>query len=195
MVAASRCRRRRRLPTVLACLVGIIVTVGMTLRASHATFSATTSNSGNTLGAAAVALSDDDGGGTPMTGTAMFAVTNAKPGDNGQSCITVTYGGNVASTVKVYATSTTSTLSPYLDMVIEQGTGGSFASCTGFSGSTIYTGTLNALGTTFGTGAGTWSPGTSGSTQVYRISWALQDNYSAQGRSTALTFTWEAQNS
>ena len=123
----------------------------------------------------------------------MFAATGSKPGDNGQHCIKVSYTGNVATNVRLYAVSTTSTLSPFLDMVIEQGTGGSYASCAGFAGSTIYTGTLGALGGTFGTGVGTWAPSASGDTQVYRIGWTLQDNYSAQGTATTLAFTWEAQ--
>ncbi|WP_080127907.1 MULTISPECIES: hypothetical protein [unclassified Actinoplanes] len=147
----------------------------------------TTSSGGNSLSAGTVALSDDDSAG------AMFSATGIKPGDNGQRCITVTYNGTVASLVKVYAATSISTLHPYLDMVIEQGNGGSFANCGGFTGSAIYTGTLSALGTSFAGGAGTWAPALSGSTQVYRISWTLLDNYAAQSKAAILAFTWEAQ--
>lgn len=188
MGAHSPLRRRRRPLKALACLALVLISFGLALPVSHATFTASTSNASNAVSAGTVVLSDDDGA------TAMFAITNAKPGDNGQKCIEVSYTGTLASAVKLYVTNTASTLSPYLNMVIEQGTGGSSASCSGFSGSVIYTGTLSVLGTSFATGVGSWSPASTSSTQVYRIGWTLQDDYNAQGRAATLAFTWEARN-
>jgi hypothetical protein len=172
-------------------------------QSSYAAFSSTTVNPSNSFGSGSVVLADDD------SGTAMFTPTLLKPLDTGTKCIVVTSTGTLASTVELYATaySTTNAMASWLDMVIDEGTGGTFASsgptsCTGFVlGANIYTGTLATFGTTktsFATGVGTWAPAGSGSpTKVYRIRYTLNTATpnTVQSGTAALGFTWEAQNS
>jgi hypothetical protein len=143
-----------------------------------------------------VTITDDDGA------SAMFSAGNMKPGDTVVECITVTYSGSLDASVKLYGSLTAGDgLDDYLDLTVERGSGGSFGDCTGFSASeTVYApGTLDGFTgthTSFGTGAGTWSPtgGAPDDDMTYRFTVTLQDDNNAQGLTTTATFTWEAQN-
>ncbi len=168
--------------------------------ASHSAFSATTSNPTNNWAVGSVALSDDD------SNTAMFSASGLKPGSTGTKCIAVTSTGTLASSVKLYGTTpaTTNALSTYINLSIVQGTGATFASCTGFTplatGSSVYSGTLASFGSTYtgyGNGAGTWAPtGSASETRVYQFTYTVDAAApnSTQGGTAALGFTWEAQN-
>ncbi len=196
-------RRRRALrvaawAAVPAALLGSAAIVGT---ASYSAFSASSANSGDSWSAGTVQLADDD------AGTAMFSATNLKPGSTGSKCIAVTSTGSLPSAVKLYATgaSTTNGLSSYIDIAITQGTGGSSASCTGFtplaSDAAVYTVTLaafEAASTGYATGLAVWAPtGATQETRVYQIAYSVQAGTpnSAQGGTAAAGFTWEAQNS
>jgi hypothetical protein len=183
--------------------VSVLLSGLVVWQSSYAAFSSSTVNPSNSFGSGSVVLGDDD------SGTAMFTPTLLKPLDTGTKCIVVTSTGTLASTVELYATSysTTNALGSYLDMVIDEGTGGSFASsgptsCANFVfGTNIFTGTLASFGTTktsFATGVGTWAPaGTGSPTKTYRIKYTLNTATpnTSQSGTAALGFTWEAQNS
>jgi len=178
--------------------VGMIVSAALIWQASYSAFTATTSNPTNNWSTGTVVLSDDD------IGVAMFNATLLKPGSTASKCIVVTYSGTLASTVKLYGTGLTTTngLSSYVDVVVEQGTGGTFANCTGFvvdAGPVSYSGTLNAFGTTytnFANGFGTYAP-SGASTKVYRITYTLSAAApnTTMGSTASIGLTWEAQNS
>lgn len=170
---------------------------------SRAAFTGTTDNSGNSWAAGTVSLTDDD------TGLVMFNAAGLKPGDVLDNCIVVTYGGNLASDVTLYAANLTGSLGTYLDLTVEQGTGGGFAGtatqsgeadCTGFTaavGPPVYTGTLAGFAGTyaaFGSGFGVWAPTTTGQTQTFRFVVTVQDNNLAQNLTAGVDFIWEAQN-
>jgi hypothetical protein len=199
----SRYTRLRTLSKWGVMPVSVFLSGLVVWQSSYSAFSSTTVNPSNSFASGSVVLADDD------SGTSMFTATLLKPADTGTKCIVVTSTGTLASTVELYATSysTTLALSTYLDMVIDEGTGGTFASsgptsCTGFSlGTNIFTGTLATFGTTktsFATGVGTWAPaGTGSPTKVYRIKYTLNASTpnTSQSGTAALGFTWEAQNS
>ena len=84
-----------RVPTVPAAL---LVSALLVWQASNAAFSATTSNPGNSWTAGSVTLTDDDGGTSPTTGTAMFSAAGLVPGSTGSHCIAVTSTGTVPAT-------------------------------------------------------------------------------------------------
>ena len=90
-----------------------LLVVAMTLfRVSDSAFSATTANAGDQWTAGDVVLTDDD------SDTAMFAVTNMKPGDIEIECITVTYSGSLDAAVTLYGSLTAGDgLDDYLDVV------------------------------------------------------------------------------
>ncbi|UQU65750.1 CalY family protein [Couchioplanes caeruleus] len=171
---------------------GIAVSSGVMWQASSAAFTASTGTAANSWNAGTVVLSDDD------SAVAMFNATNLRPGSTGDKCITVSYTGSLSSTVKMYGTAVSGALTPYVDLVIEEGSGGGFGSCTGFTPSgTAYTGTLANFGSTktgFATGVGTFAPSGSGQQKTYHVTYTVNAATpdTAQAASAAATFTWEA---
>lgn len=167
-------------------------------------FSSQTDNPGNVITAGTVTLADNDGG------SALYALTAAKPGDSKASCIKVTYSGSLDSTVKVYTPSSIGELGPSVTLKIEPGTQASstFPSCEGFtpdSGGALYEGTLSAFAAehnSFANGVAD-NPGTSATkwvtndAVVYRVTATLSAAAadSAQGKTTGThLLRWEAQN-
>lgn len=177
---------------VVAVVGGIAVSSGAMWQASSAAFTASTDNSANSWNAGTVTLGDDDSDG------AMFTAANIRPGSVGEKCIKLTYSGSLSTNVKLYGTAVSGALSPYIDLVVEEGTGGTFGSCTGFSASgTDYTGTLAAFGsgkTDFTSGVGSFAPTGAGQQKTYRIAYTVNATTpdSAQGAAANATFTWEA---
>jgi hypothetical protein len=182
--------------------LSILVSGLLVWQSSYAAFSSTTSNPTSNWTAGTVALADDD------SGTALFTASTLKPGSTGTKCLVVTSSGNLASAVKLYATtySTTNALSSYVNLVVDEGTGGTFASsgptsCTGFSSTgNDFTGTLAAFSakTSFATGVSAWAPtGSAPESKTFRITYTIDaaTPNSSQGGTAAVGFTWEAQNS
>jgi hypothetical protein len=195
-VGGPRHRRARRpSPWLRAALAGLgaVLACALVWHASAAAFTSTAQNTTDQFGAGAVTLGDDDGSGV------LFSLAGIQPGDTGQKCITVTYGGSLpTAAVRMYVSSLAGTLGPYLTVTVEQGTGGSYATCTGFAVETGSTMTLSALAagyTSYGTGFGAWAPTSAGQSRTYRIGWSVAADNNAAGRSAGLSLTWEAQNS
>ncbi len=193
---ATAHRQPGRVAAMLAAPLGVALSATLVWSSSQSAFSGTTVNPGNALTAGSVSLTDDD------TGTAMFSVTGLKPGSTGSRCIQVTYAGSLASTVKVYVAPgglTGTGLGTYLHLTVEEGTPGTYSSCSTFAATaTDYTGTLSgfaASATSFATGVGAWAPTGAGQVKTYRVTYTLQDNNAAQSLSATVAVTWEAQNS
>ncbi|OJF09353.1 hypothetical protein [Couchioplanes caeruleus] len=184
-------RGTKMLAVALTVTGGIAISSGVMWQASSAAFTANTGNSANTWNAGTVELSDDD------NGSAMFSPTNLRPGSTGEKCINVSYTGSLAATVKLYGTAVSGDLAPHIDLVIEEGSGGGYGTCTGFTPSgTAYTGTLENFGATknnFANGVGTFAPA-SADNKTYHITYTLNASTPdiKQGTSAAATFTWEA---
>ena len=186
--------RYAAIPAALLASAAVVST------ASYSAYTASTSNPTSNWATGTVALSDDD------TNTALFNASNLKPGSTGTKCIVVSSTGSLASSVKLYGTSpaTTKSLATYINLTVTQGNGGSFGSCTGFTplgtGSSVYTGTLDNLGTTatnYATGVGTWTPtGTATETRTYQVTYTVSASApdTTQGGTASLGLTWEAQN-
>ena len=198
-------RTRRRRDWAAMARVGGVTTALLVMSlavigSSVAVFSDTTDNTANSFTAGDVDLVDDDSVST------MFTVANMEPGDSVTDCIAVTYQGSIAdpSAVKLYSGGYTDSgdFDTYLNLTIEEGTGGSFGSCAGFSlDNTIETGgtlsDFDTAHTSYATGAGVWDPSSTPETTTYRITVELDAAApdAEQGESvTALTFTWEIQN-
>jgi predicted ribosomally synthesized peptide with SipW-like signal peptide len=191
--------QRLLLTLLIIGLVGAVAGVG-----TFSAFSSTTSNDGNTFSAGTVVLTDND------SNSAMYNVSNAKPGDSATACITVTYTGNLAANVKLYTTSTIGSLGSHLNLTVTQGTGTvSFgSSCTNFtpdgSGAQIYNGTLSNFASTYSVyGSGLSLTNASASTtwsqndaRVYKFQISLpSSDTTGSGLNTGShSFTWEAQN-
>ena len=175
---------------VTVLLVVSVVSV-VIMQYSRAAFTATTGNSSNSWATGSVVLSDDD------SGSAMFSSSNMTAGQSVVKCIAVTYSGTLTSgvSVKLYGTSS-GALASYLNLTVEQGTGGGFGSCAGFSGSQIYSGTVSGFSATytnFGTGLTGFSPSANPETHTYRFTITVQNDNNAQNKTAAADYTWEAQ--
>lgn len=190
----------RTTTTRLAALLGSLLLVSfVVITGSRAAFTGTTDNPGNSWAAGSVSLTDDD------TGSAMFTAAGLKPGDVIENCVVVTYTGTLDADVTLYAANLSGSLGTYLDLDVELGTGGAFSAtatqdgevpCTGFTGASIYSGTLAGFAGAsddFASGVGTWAPSTN-DFQTYRFVVTVQDDNSAQSQTAGVDFIWEAQN-
>lgn len=173
--------------------VAILVSGALVWQSSYAAFSSTTDNPTSNWTTGTVALSDDD------SGSALFTATGLKPGSTGAKCILVTSTGTLASAVKLYATGLSGTLGSDIDLVVEEGTPGTFSSCASFTGSSLYNGTVAGFAgssTNFATGVGAWTPTGSGSaSKTFRFTYTVKSSSTLQGATAGVGFTWEAQNS
>jgi Camelysin metallo-endopeptidase len=190
-------KSQKALASVLVVgLLGGVVALGV-----FGLFSATTQNSGNEISAGTIAITDND------AGSAMFNITNAKPGDVWTRCIKVTYNGSLPADVKLYELGGGGPLSPYLTLKLEQGTQAesTFPSCTGFTPDatgTIYQGpAFGSIGNSYETGAPVVPAGktvwNSGESLVFRatITFDAAAPELAQGSTTgAFTIVAEARN-
>ena len=179
----------------MVVLAGAPVLAGRTLAA----FTGTTASSGNGVASGTVALGDDD------SGAALFSVSSLVPGQSEQKCIVVTYSGSLAAAVKLYAEgySSSRALGSYVNLVVQEGSGATFAgsgpsSCPGFSASgTVYSGTVDdfaATRTGYATGVGSFAPSGAGQSRVYRFSYTLDGAVpdGVQSGTASLQFVWQA---
>jgi signal peptidase I len=204
VLAAQRRRRRIALPSRttigVAGVAGLCLTLAVAWQGSAASFTATTENSPDAWAAGVVTLSDDDGGSTPATGTALFGATGLALGGPAASwCVTVTYTGSAPAPVKLYATNLAGTgLGTYLNLTVEIGSGGGYASCAGFTpGATLFNGTLAGyVGAHGGYPSGlaaSWTPTTFGDAKVFRVTYSLQNDPAAVALTASANLVWEAQ--
>ena len=199
----SERHRRGSVPSALVWLfalpISLVVVSVLVVSSSVAAFTSSTDNAGNSFTTGTVDLVDDD------LAAVLFTVTNMEPGTTVTDCIEVTYQGTVANpaAVEIYSGGYTDSgdLDTYLNLTIEEGTGGSFGNCGGFtlentieSGGTLSD--FDTAHTNYATGAGVWDPAATPESKTYRITVELDAAApdAEQGESvTALTFTWEVQ--
>lgn len=181
--------------------VAVLIAGALVWQGSNAAFTAKTQNNGNAWNAGSVVLADDD------NGTAMFGLSNLTPGATGYRCIVVTATSSVAGVVKTYVQALTAGgLESAITVSIEQGTGGSFADCTGFTPAATQSvqplATLFANSASYGTGVLPWTKGTGVESKTYKFTWLFDTTGltqaqidALQGASVSANFDWELQNS
>ena len=174
---------------------------------SIAAYTATTQSNANRIEAGSVKLSDNG------DGTSLMSLPAAVPGDTASACIKVTFDGSLASTVRLYGTTTGSGLDQYLDLKVTRGTYSpstpAFKSCTNFQADgtdylgagngVIYNGTLQGFPDNYAAGlvdptSGSPESWAGGEAHVYRFDVTLQQNFAAQTLNATQTFSWEARN-
>ena len=183
-------KTRKALRTlVVLCLLGGLAAVG-----AFSAFSSQTDNPGNQISTGTVELTDND------STAKLYDISNAKPNDPDESCITVTYTGSLPADVKLFGTTAAGALNPHVNLKVEVGSGSpAFDDCTGFVPSgVVYDGDLAgyaddyASGYLSNPGDGSWDNGDS---RDYRVTVSIDDVQAAEGLSSGTqTFTWEAQN-
>jgi hypothetical protein len=177
---------------LLLLIVGLLV-----VQASRAAFSDTTTDTASSF--STVDLVDDD------SGSAMFSITNMVPGQTVTKCIVVTYHGTLAdpAAVKLYSggDTDTGTLGSHLNVTVEEGSGGSFSSCTGFTKektilNAVTLSTFNTTHNNYSIGAGVWDPSATPESKTYKVTVQLDSTTpnAEQGKTvSALVFVWEVQ--
>jgi predicted ribosomally synthesized peptide with SipW-like signal peptide len=186
-------KARKLLLTVIA-VGGLSALIGL---GTYSAFTATTTNSGNSITSGTVKIDQHTGA------TTLYNVTNRKPGDSTTACVRVTYSGSLTATaVKLYTSAVTGS---NFNLEIDRGSGmttlDNTMSCAGFTQSSVaYNGDLGSLGTTYGTGvdgkasAATWANTDS---VDYRFIITQNDDTTANAHTSTVTsgshtFTWEA---
>jgi len=203
-ITSTTDRRQRRMLRAAAPLAALLVAALLVWQGSNAAFSATTDNTGDAWATGNLVLTNN-GGGTVYAGTtsALFTETNLKPGNTGFKCITVQSGGSLAGNLRLFRGAITGTnsaaLSAVLDVTLDavavSASTNVQANCTGYTGGSsgaLYSGTLDAMPTTY---AGASGIAVAGGTQrvAYRIGWTLNSGAgnSVQSSSAAANLMWE----
>jgi hypothetical protein len=192
--------RKRRIFITIAVLA---VMAGAAVFTTSAAFTATSSNPGNVIEAGTVSIGDSDAG----TGKLYNALAQKPGSGNGPAaaCIRVTYGGSLASAVKLYRSAVTN--GDKFQLKVERGSGitapAADMNCTGFSASsTAFDNTLDQFPTTYAAGidgkaaGAAWSSGQSVDYRftVYAVDDTTPNAHTSAVDTTAHSFTWEAQN-
>jgi hypothetical protein len=172
---------------------------------SNAAFTATTTSPGNSWTAGTVALENNAIDGTfRNVGQTTFSVTDIKPGDSDEACITVRSQGTVPGNGRFFVSNVTGTPGPGLgdlttqiDLTVEAGTG-SAVDCSDFtSASTVLSSVpLSSAPASYAAAANSWAlAGTAGETRTYRVSYTFDSaaGNAYQGSSAGATFNWEVQ--
>lgn len=181
--------RRAAKTLVPAAAAAAVTAVGF------AAFTDDASNPGNRATAASVTITQD----VPAT-SPLFDIGDWQPGedDTVARCITVKNGGSIGLPLKLRLDGApTGTLGEYVDLKVERGSrpaGAGSSSCTGFTAAgDVWSGELASFPTAVGSGvADGGGKLAAGADRAYRITWHLQDDENAEGRSIAdVDFLWE----
>ncbi|MCP5033582.1 MAG: hypothetical protein GY939_17415, partial [Actinomycetia bacterium] len=137
------------------------------------------------ISAGTIAIFDDD------QGQSLFDLSAMVPGHSEVRCLEIVYEGTIVPVELSLKTNAPGELASYLDVIIDEGSGGSFETCAGFvpSGS-LFNGTLRQL-----SDQGRLELDrlfNSGARNTFRVRFDLQDDARALGQSTAVEFIWEA---
>lgn len=132
-----------------------------------------------------ITLVDDD------QGRSLIGLENMAPGRPVSRCIEVTYTGSVLPVDLTLAAIGKGDIAPFIDVVVEDGSGGGFDDCVGFeSEELIYEGVLADLERTpldLGRIRNT------GESLSFRFTFDLRDDADAVGRVGSVDFIWEAE--
>ena len=216
---------RRRAARAAAPVAGLLAAGLLVWQGSYAAFSASTDNTDNTWTAGTLTLQNNGGTGTFASSTpGIINATGIKPGDTESRCLTVDSTGTSGGELAVYRGGITNTdgltanggvgLSDRIQVDIESavlGTGqtvvgscavdGGVAGSVAFpagSASTVESGLLNALPTTYA-GAAATTTTAAGERVAYRITWTFVSGGSTladnpyQGASSVADLVWEIQ--
>ncbi len=197
-------KRVSKIAVWTATPLAVLLAGALVWQSSYAAFTATTKNAGNSWSTGQVTLTNDS------DGQARFTVTHMLPGQTDTQCITVTANATVPGVVKGYAVNPVTSsagLENYILVTVAEGSGGSFASCAGFTpSSTVVTNESLAnvyTHNSFATGYGGWNiSGTGNESRTYQFTWTFNTSGlsqtaldALQGASTGLDFQWELQSS
>ena len=175
----------RNAARAFAAALSVLLIATLVINRSSDALTAEGASAPSAVSSGTISLNDDD------TGRALFDLSDMAPGRPVSRCIEVIYDGTILPVDLAMTAETTGALGSFLDMVVEEGTGGGFNSCRGFTaGSRLYRGTLTDF-----TGSGWLDLGrivNTGTARTFRITVELADEQDALGLTATADFLWEA---
>jgi hypothetical protein len=136
------------------------------------------------LASGTISLNDDD------SGRALFDLSNMAPGRPIVQCLEVEYAGSIVPVDMILLVESAGDLGPYLNLSIDEGSGGGFEACETFVQSVrLYDGTLSDIASGDPLRVGVIL--NSDERRSYRITFGLQDEQEALGRAATADFIWE----
>ena len=138
----------------------------------------------------------------------MFQVQKIVPMQTESKCIVVTSNSSVPGLVKTYLEDLSADgLEEYVKLAVQEGTGGSFNDCTGFTPGAGFHASetllaMAAMHTGYGNGMLPWSTtGVSAESRTYKFTWVFDTTGldpaavdALQGKAATVNINWELQN-
>lgn len=174
----------RAAASALAAAVSALIIATLVVNRSSDALDPDGTIAASSLSAGTVSLVDDD------QGRSLFDLSDMAPGRPVVRCIELVYEGSIVPVDLALQAEAAGELSRFLDVSIDEGTGGSFETCDGFAATdAVFDGTLDELA---GSGwLGLARIVNTGTRTSYRIEFALQDEQAALGRAASASFVWE----
>lgn len=168
-----------------AAAVAALLIATLVINRSGEALTADGTAAGAALSSGTISLVDDD------QGRSLFDLGAMAPGRPVTRCLVVAYDGTILPVELGLRAESAGTLARYLDVSVEEGTGGTFDDCAEFRPTRpLFAGTLAEM-----TDAG-WVPlgrmVNTGDTRTYRVRIELQDVEAALGQTARVEFLWEA---
>lgn len=174
----------RAAASALAAAVSALIIATLVVNRSSDALDPDGTIAASSLSAGTVSLVDDD------QGRSLFDLSDMAPGRPVVRCIELVYEGSIVPVDLALQAEAAGELSRFLDVSIDEGTGGSFETCDGFAATdAVFDGTLDELA-----GSGWLELArivNTGTRTSYRIEFALQDEQAALGRAASASFVWE----
>ena len=139
--AAGSPRQERRLARstarAFAAAVSALLVTTLVIDRSASAINTTGTEAANSFTSGTIALTDDD------SGRSLFDLEDMAPGRPVERCLTITYEGSILPVDITLAADVNGPLAEHLLVEVDEGTGGGFESCTGFTpAGSVFDGTL-----------------------------------------------------
>jgi hypothetical protein len=177
-------RLTRRTGRSFAAAVSVLLIAAVVVNRSEAAITGDGAAASSALTSGTIELTDDD------RGRSLFDLRDLTPAHPIERCIGVTYEGTILPVELSVRAAAVGDLAPYLDVVIDEGTGGGFDSCDGFGRTErVFSGDLAELSERGWVQLGELL--NEGEGRSYRIELRVQDRNEALGRAASLELEWE----
>jgi hypothetical protein len=171
-ITLTESTRPRRSRKVLIPLTTLLAAGALTI-GSGASFTSHTENAANQYQAGTLEQTNS------KAGSAIFKVTNLKPGDTVNGTVTITNSGSLPASFSLTETATNGFVNPAnLQLVVKDGS------------TVVYSGAFGGLGTK-ALGAGTWAANES-HTYSFSVTLALSAGNAEQGKGATATYSWDS---
>jgi hypothetical protein len=181
-------RLARSAARAFAAALSVLLVSTLVIDHSSSAIGRSTTEVGNSFEAGTIELTDDD------AGRSLFDLTDMAPGRPAVRCIDVIYRGSILPVDLGLAADAGGELAPYLHVVIERGSGGTFESCEDFRLSAqVFGGTLDELADATASRPVSVATVLSSNERVsFRFRFELIDDEQVVGKQASSTFVWDA---